>query len=117
MTRRILPTLAAVAMLVAGAHTLSACSDYTTVEPDTAPTTTAPPASETQAARGSVPDPSELGADAAQLRKLWEREHLLQDGRTVTCLSMEYTALSCDWEGATVRDDVQAPPVSAPIER
>lgn len=111
MTRHILPTLAATAMLVSGAQWLTACSDYTTVEPRTTTAHQTPgPASETQATRGSVPDPSEPGADAAQLRTLWEREQTLSDGRTVTCLAMEYTALSCDWEGATVRGDVQAPP-------
>ena len=37
---------------------------------------------------------------ALQVQKIWEREHTLQDGRTVTCLYVTGAGLECDWDGA-----------------
>lgn len=62
---------------------LSACRDYTTVEPEGATTTTTP-----------SQDPTD---GALQLQKVFERTQVLKDGRVVVCLTTEY-AISCDWE-------------------
>lgn len=32
-------------------------------------------------------------------QKMWEREHQLRNGETVTCLYVQDTGLSCDWAG------------------
>lgn len=37
---------------------------------------------------------------ALQTQKIWEREHTLRDGRTVTCLYVTEAGLECDWDGA-----------------
>lgn len=37
---------------------------------------------------------------ALQVQKIWEREHTLRDGRTVTCLYVTEAGLECDWDGA-----------------
>lgn len=37
---------------------------------------------------------------ALQVQKIWEREHTLRDGRTVTCLYVTEAGLECDWRGA-----------------
>lgn len=84
---------AALTFLIGSA--LVGCSEYTTVEPETASATTSQPETSTPSAVEYNPE-----TDAAALRKLWERNHVLQDGTEVTCLSMGTSALSCDWEGA-----------------
>jgi len=94
---------AATAVLALG---LAGCSDYTTVEPRTTETTTTPSPTYSQ-------DPLE---GALQPQKLYERHHVLEDGRDVTCLSTE-TALSCNWPGVltqAVPAEVAPAPVEAP---
>lgn len=80
--------VAAMTLTILVGTALVGCRDYTTVD-ETTPT--APTVTKT----------ADTPTDAAQAHKLWERKAALNDGREVTCLTMNTTAMSCDWAGAT----------------
>lgn len=82
--KSVLATLATV-ILTAG---LAGCATPST---DTAPADTV-----TLTSTSTVTEPP----GALQPQKMWEREHVLRDGRTVTCLYVTETGLDCDWNGA-----------------
>lgn len=48
------------------------------------------------------PEPTDLEGTqgALQPQKIWEREHQLRNGDTITCLYVQDSGLSCDWGGA-----------------
>lgn len=80
--------VAAMTLTILVGTALVGCRDYTTVDETTPATTT-------------VTTTEDSLENAAQAHKLWERKATLNDGREVTCLTMNTTAMSCDWAGAT----------------
>lgn len=104
-------TVAAVATVAAVG--LTACGDNTEPESTSGTTVVGPPGTpdghshlkpegydNPDALIGNEPTSNTDGAvdaGALQPQKMWEREQSLRDGRTVTCLYVHDTGLSCDW--------------------
>lgn len=95
--RKIAAALASVAIVGSGAITACTPADQSTEGESTSPAPVVE-SSETTA----PPEPTDLEGTqgALQPQKIWEREHQLRNGDTITCLYVQDSGLSCDWGGA-----------------